>query len=112
MKENKEEKYNSIDWIIRDLMIEINKLKSKLTFLYVIVTIFIFTMLAQSILAAEPEEYQFVKCPNDNNTYPEGTNCDSGDDDESDSQIIKEESEDYEKYKEKTNWHDDDESER
>lgn len=28
------------------------------------------------------ENYQFVRCPNDTNTYPEGTKCNSDDEEE------------------------------
>jgi len=29
-----------------------------------------------AVYAAEGEDYNFVKCPNDNIVYPEGTDCD------------------------------------
>jgi hypothetical protein len=59
MKDFEEYRKNntSVDRVLRDMMIEINKLKYNLKFLYVIVILAIFATVAHNVLA-EPEEYQ------------------------------------------------------
>lgn len=68
----------------------------------IVILVSIFLVVAINVISAA-NAYNFVRCEGDTNTYPEGTNC------ESDSQIIKEESEDYQEYKEKTKWWDEEE---
>lgn len=62
MKDIREYRKNNtpVDWVIRDLMIEMNKLRSNLIYLYVVVILFIFLQVAVNVYG-EPEEYsQFL----------------------------------------------------
>lgn len=82
---------------IKEIRIEIGLLP----LLAIAFLIFSIALLIYSLSVAygesQQEEYKFVKCPNDNNTYPEGTNCNVDPLEES-----------YDDWKEKTYGKDDD----